>query len=52
MTYFLVTSAMGGLVAFWFTGWFFRGANNPKSRWLWFFIIRVVIMILAYLPLR
>jgi hypothetical protein len=52
MTYFLVTSVIGSLIAFWFTGWTFRGVNNRLSRWLWFFVIRAVIMILAYLPLK
>ena len=52
MTYFLVTSAIGSVFAFWLTGWVFRGANHPKLRWFWFFIVRAVLMILVYLHPR
>jgi uncharacterized membrane protein len=52
MTYFIVTSVIGSLIAFGLTGWVFRRANNPKLRWSWFFIVRVVLMILVYLHPR
>jgi len=52
IAYFLISGIICAFVALWFTGWFFRGANNPQSRWLWFAIIWVVMMILAYIPSR
>jgi hypothetical protein len=50
MAYFLVTASIGGLFAFWLTGCVYR--DNPKLRWFWFFIVRAVFMILAYLHPR
>jgi hypothetical protein len=50
MAYFLVTASIGGLFAFWLTGCVYR--DNPKLRWFWFFVVRAVFMILAYLHPR
>ncbi len=48
MTYFLVTGSISGLFAFWLTGWAYR--DNPRLRWGWFFLVRALMMAIAYLP--
>jgi len=50
MTYFFVVGVISGLFAFWLTGWVYR--DNHKLRWFWFFVVRTVIMVMAYLPLK
>jgi hypothetical protein len=48
MTHFLVVSFISSLFALWLTGWVYR--DNRKLRWFWFVVVRVVIMLIAYLP--
>jgi hypothetical protein len=48
MTHFLIVGFISGLFAFWLTGCVYR--DNPKLRWGWFFVVRVVIMVIAYFP--
>jgi hypothetical protein len=48
MTHFLIVSFISGLFAFCLTGWVYR--DNRKLRWFWFFVVRTVILVIAYLP--
>lgn len=50
MAHFLVVGLISGLFAFWLTGWVYR--DNRKLRWFWFFIVRAILMVIAYLPPR
>ena len=50
MTYFLVVGFTSGLFAFWLTGCVYR--DKPRLRWFWFFVIRAVLMAIAYLHPR
>jgi hypothetical protein len=50
MTHFLIVGFISGLFAFWLTGWVYR--DNQKLRWFWFFVVRMVILVIAYLPRR
>lgn len=48
MTHFLIVSFTSGLFAFLLSGWVYR--DNRKLRWFWFFVVRILIMVIAYLP--
>ena len=48
MAYFLVAGFSTGLLSFWLTGWVYR--HNPRLRWGWFFLVRALMMAIAYLP--
>ena len=50
MAHFFIISLISSLFAFGLSGWAYR--ENRKLRWFWFVVVRVVIMVIAYLPPR
>jgi len=52
MLYFLISAFFSAWLSIWLTGIIFRGVSKPNSRWLWFFIIWIIGIVLSYIPVN